>query len=115
MPATAAAAFSLLLVATVVVVCLTETQLSLVSGSCNGRGRRRWCLGLGGRRRRLSHRRSRRVDIAPGQSVVKQSELCAHHINEYQLRSAIVASRRGGTFYGEMVMTVMKIEGAVNP
>ena len=33
-------------------VCLTETQLSLVSGSCNDRGRP-WYLGGG----RLSHRR----------------------------------------------------------
>ena len=73
-------------------VCLTETQLSLVSGSCNGRGG-----SLRGRRlfpRRPPPLRGRRVDIAPGQSVVKQSDRCAHHINEYQSRSAIVALRR---------------------
>ena len=100
-------------------VCLTETQLSLVSGSCNGRGGSL-------RERRLSSPRrppplrGRRVDIAPGQSVVKQSDLCAHHINEYQSRSAIVASRCAvararGVFYGVMVMTVMEMEWAVNP
>ena len=101
-------------------VCLTETQLSLVSGSCNGRGGSL-------RERRLSPRRppplrGRRVDIAPGQSVVKQSDLCAHHINEYQSRSAIVASRCAavdraarGVFYGVMVMTVIQMEWGVHP